>query len=394
MDSTHPRISARQTDALLAAGLTVVLLLELSLGSNITGPFWANYVLGVVVTVAVAWRRPWPVWALAVQLIAALVSTAAGGDLTENPFAPFLAVIVVMYGVGSYAPVGWSRFGLAIGVIGMFLINLVGDTNNDDVGAYVGTLLLAIVLPWAAGRAAKEWAQRALELERVNAALKAEQEQRSLLAVADERSRIARELHDVVAHSISVMVVQAEGAKRMMDHDPRRAKSALEQIEGTGRAALVEMRRLLGVLRKDGERPVRTPQPGTQTLDVLVNRAQEAGLDVRVAIEGARKTLPAGVDVSVFRIIQEALTNSLKHAGPTRADVLLNYAEDAVEVEIVDRGLANGHMPPVAEPDNPQHGLLGMKERVSLYGGEIVTGPCEDGRDGYRVWARIPLTSQ
>jgi signal transduction histidine kinase len=213
------------------------------------------------------------------------------------------------------------------------------------------------------------------------------------LAVADERSRIARELHDVVAHSISVMVVQAEGAKRMMDRDPRRAKSALDQIEGTGRAALVEMRRLLGVLRKDGERPVRTPQPGTQTLDVLVNRAQEAGLDVRVAIDGDKKTLPAGVDVSVFRIIQEALTNSLKHAGPTRADVLLTYNEEAVEVEILDAGLVNGFQPPSVDPENPQHGLLGMKERVSLYGGEIVTGPCEDGRDGYRVWARIPLTS-
>src|SRR4051812_22762129 len=185
MDSTHPRISARQTDALLAVGLTGVLILELSLGSNITGPFWANYLLGVVVTGAVAWRRPWPVWALAVQLIAVLISTAAGGDLTENPFSPFLAVIVVMYGVGSYAPVGWSRFGLAIGVIGMVLIALVDDA--DDVGTYVGPILLAILLPWAAGRAAKEWAQRALELERVNAALKAEQEQRSLLAVADER---------------------------------------------------------------------------------------------------------------------------------------------------------------------------------------------------------------
>src|SRR3954453_18981781 len=391
MDSTHPRISPRQADALLAVGLTVALLLELSLGSNITGPFWANYVLGVFITGAVAWRRPWPVWALAVQLIAALASTAADGDLTENPFSPFLAVIVVMYGVGSYAPVGWSRFGAAIGVIGMVLINAVDDA--EDPGAYVGTILLAILLPWGAGRAAKEWAQRALELERVNSALKAEQEQRSLLAVADERSRIARELHDVVAHSISVMVVQAEGAKRMMDRDPRRAKSALEQIEGTGRAALVEMRRLLGVLRKDGEGAVRTPQPGTQTLDMLVNRAQEAGLDVRVAFEGPKKTLPAGVDVSVFRIIQEALTNSLKHAGPTRADVLLTYSDDSVEVEIVDTGAVNGFQPPSADPENPQHGLLGMKERVSLYGGEIVTGPCEDGRDGYRVWARIPLTS-
>jgi signal transduction histidine kinase len=114
---------------------------------------------------------------------------------------------------------------------------------------------------------------------------------------------------------------------------------------------------------------------------------------VRVAIEGDRKTLPAGVDVSVFRIIQEALTNSLKYAGPTRADVLLKYDNDSIEVEIVDAGLANGHHPPAVDPDNPQHGLLGMKERVSLYGGEIVTGPCEDGRDGYRVWARIPLTT-
>src|SRR6476661_7009440 len=391
MGSTHPRITPRQADALLAVGLTVALVLELSLGSNITGPFWANYICGVVITGAVAWRRPWPVWALAAQLIAALVSTAAGGDLTENPFSTFLAVIVVMYGVGSYAPLGWSRFGVAIGVIGIALTELVNDA--DDPGSYVGTILLAILLPWAAGRAAKEWAQRALELERVNAALKAEQEQRSLLAVADERSRIARELHDVVAHSISVMVVQSEGAKRMMDRDPRRAKAALEQIEGTGRAALVEMRRLLGVLRKDGEGGVRTPQPGTQTLDMLVHGAQEAGLDVRVAIEGARKTLPAGVDVSVFRIIQEALTNALKHAGPTRAEVLVKYDDEAVEVEIVDAGPVNGYVPPEPDPDNPQHGLLGMKERVSLYGGQIVTGPCEDGRNGYRVWARIPLTS-
>src|SRR3954447_6325207 len=332
MDSTHPRISPRQTDALLAVVLTVALILELSLGSNITGPFWANYVLGVVVTGAVAWRRPWPVWALAAQLIAALVSTAAGGDLTENPFSPFLAVIVVMYGVGSYAPLGWSRFGVAIGVIGMALIEIVGDAS--DAGAYVGTILLAILLPWAAGRAVKEWAQRALELERVNAALKAEQEQRSLLAVADERSRIARELHDVVAHSISVMVVQAEGAKRMMDRDPKRARAALEQIEGTGRAALVEMRRLLGVLRKEDEGAELAPQPGAGSLDLLVDRAQEAGLDVRLAIDGKPRPLPAGIDVSLYRIIQEALTNTLKHAGAVRADVLVTYGRDEVQLEI------------------------------------------------------------
>jgi signal transduction histidine kinase len=332
------------------------------------------------------------VYALGAQMIAALVSVAAGGDLLENPVSPFLAVIVVTYAVGAYAPVGWDTFGLGVGVVGVFLLRLVG--NEGNAGDYLATELLAVFGPWFAGRVAREWAQRALELQRVNAALKAEQDQRSLLAVADERARIARELHDVVAHSISVMVVQAEGAKRLMEKDPRRARGALEQIEGTGRAALVEMRRLLGVLRKDTDEGVRkTPQPGTQTLDVLVNRAQEAGLDVRVAIEGTRRTLPAGVDVSIYRIVQEALTNSLKHAGKTRADVLLTYDDNAIEVEVVDAGMANGHQPPTADPENPQHGLLGMKERVSLYGGEIVTGPCEDGRDGYRVWARIPLTS-
>jgi signal transduction histidine kinase len=126
---------------------------------------------------------------------------------------------------------------------------------------------------------------------------------------------------------------------------------------------------------------------------MLVHGAQEAGLDVEVAIEGERKTLPAGIDVSVFRIIQETLTNSLKHAGATRAEVLVKYDHEAVEVEIVDAGPVNGYVPPEPDPDNPQHGLLGMRERVSLYGGEIVTGPCEDGRNGYRVWARIPLTT-
>ena len=393
MSSTVPRVTARQGDALLAAALSAVLVAELSLGSNITGPEWVNYGFGLVMTVAVAWRRPWPVWALAVILSAALASTLLDGDLTENALAPFLSVIVTSYAVGAYAPRPWMEFGLGVGVLGMVLTNLAGS-GADDIGEHLATVLLAILGPWFAGRVAREWASRARDLERINRALRAEQEQRSLLAVSDERARIARELHDVVAHSISVMVVQSEGAKRMMEKDPRRARAALEQVEGTGRAALVEMRRLLGVLRKDDEDARRTPQPGAGSLDLLVDRAQEVGLDVRLAIDGARRELPAGVDVSVYRIIQEALTNSLKHAGKTRADVLVTYGDEAVELEVVDSGMANGHVPPTADPENPQHGLLGMRERVDLYGGELVTGPCEDGRDGYRVWARIPLRSE
>jgi signal transduction histidine kinase len=393
MPSRLREISARQGDILMAITLSVVLLFELSLGSNVTGNVVVNYGFGLVITGAVAFRRRWPVWALAAQLIAALVSTALSGDLTENPIAPFLSLVVVTYAVGAYAPRPWTEFGVGIGVLGMVLINLVGD-QATDFGSYVGTIVLAILMPWVAGRIANAWAQRAKELQRANDALRAEQEHRSMLAVADERGRIAREMHDVVAHSISIMVVQSEGAKRMMDRDPKRAKQALEQIEGTGRAALVEMRRLLGVLRKDDQATELAPQPGTDALDLLVNRAQEAGLDVDVCIEGSPLPLPPGVDVSIYRIIQEALTNTMKHAGPVRADVLVKYDQQAIEVEVIDSGPANGFVGPTVDPDNPQHGLLGMQERVKLYDGEIVTGPCEDGRDGYRVWARIPLTDK
>src|SRR3954454_14556415 len=200
MTSRLPRITARQGAALMAIGLTVLLVLELSLGSNISGPFWANYLVGVPLTAAVAWRRRWPVYALSAQLLLAIASTAGDGDLTQNTVAPFFAVILVAYGVGAYPPRRWDEAGLVIGVVGMALVNIAGAA--DAASDYIGTELLAIIGPWFAGRAAREWAQQARELERVNRALKAEQEQRSLLAVADERSRIARELHDVVAHSI------------------------------------------------------------------------------------------------------------------------------------------------------------------------------------------------
>jgi signal transduction histidine kinase len=175
---------------------------------------------------------------------------------------------------------------------------------------------------------------------------------------------------------------------------PDLAERAVQTISATGREALTELRRLLGVLRSEEAAGELTPQPaGTQSLSELAERVRAVGLPVRLEIVGDVDDLPAGVGLGVYRIVQEALTNSLKHAGPTRADVLLTYDEDAVEVEVIDAGLVNGFEPEVVDPDNPQHGLLGMRERVSLYGGEIVTGPCEDGRDGYRVWARIPLTS-
>lgn len=390
MMSRFRGLTARQGDLLLAAAVTALLVFELSI-EDIHGHWVVNWFFGLVMTGALAWWRRWPVYVAGAQLIAAIVSELLGGDLIEQPFAPFFSILMTFYAVGRYPPKRWSELGLGIGVLGVFLVNLSGAGNN--VGDYVFPVVIAVAAPWLAGRAVRVWAMRARELAWVNKQLREEGEKSSALAVAGERSRIARELHDVVAHSISVMVVQAEGAKRMIDSDPDRAKHAIDQIEATGRSALTEMRTLLGVLRKDDEAARLAPQPGVVSLGTLVRRASEVGMDVDLKVSGEARELPPGVDVSVYRIIQEALTNVMKHAGPAHADVAVRYLEDALELEVVDSGPVNGFSPPTVDPDNPQHGLLGMQERVKIYGGEVVTGPCEDGRDGYRVWARIPLTT-
>jgi signal transduction histidine kinase len=246
------------------------------------------------------------------------------------------------------------------------------------------------------------------KLEALNAQLAEEQELRSRWAVAEERARIARELHDVVAHSVSVMVVQAGAARRTVAVSPDQAATALGQIESTGRQALAELRRLLGLLRDgDGEATAAlAPQPSLANLDSLVAAAREAGLPVEVSVEGEPRPLPAGVDLSAYRIVQEALTNSLKHAGPARARVRVCYGREALEVQVTDDGRGE---PPVAgesglvavtlgrggvlevpgRSNGDGHGLIGMRERVALFGGTLEAGADPGG--GYRVAARLPL---
>jgi signal transduction histidine kinase len=226
---------------------------------------------------------------------------------------------------------------------------------------------------------AKEWAERALELQRVNAALKAEQDQRSLLAVADERSRIARELHDVVAHAVSVMVLQV-GAVRHRMTDPDDA-AALRSVEETGRSALGEMRLLLGALRREDDE-TRAPQPGLEALDGLLEQVRGAGLPVSLEIDGERVELPGALDLSAYRIVQEGLTNTLKHAGARAASVRLSYSPEALGIEVRDDG-AGG------TPNGTGHGLLGIRERVRIYGGEMTAASPPGG--GFLLRARLPL---
>jgi len=204
-------------------------------------------------------------------------------------------------------------------------------------------------------------------------------------AVAEERQRIARELHDVIAHSVSVMTVQAGAVRRLLQPEQERERLALEAIEATGREALTEMRRLVGLLREQGAAPDFTPQPSMRAVDVLVGTVREAGLPVELSVEGEPTELPPGVDLAAYRVIQEALTNALKYAGPARAWVTVRWRDRELELEIANDGRSD------EGGDGGGHGLVGLRERVSLVGGSIASGPRRGG--GYVVTAHLPLRS-
>jgi signal transduction histidine kinase len=218
------------------------------------------------------------------------------------------------------------------------------------------------------------------ELEEKAERLEREREVEAARAVAEEQARIARELHDVIAHNLSVMVVQAAAANDVFDSRPDRAREALRTIEATGRTALGELRRLLEAVRGDVGL---APQPGLDALDALVSQVRSAGVEVAVKVEGDPRPLPPALDLSAYRVVQEALTNTLKHAGATRADVALRYGDDALDVEVRDNGsgLGNG--------GGTGRGLIGMRERVVIFGGSLETGPADGG--GFAVAARFPL---
>jgi signal transduction histidine kinase len=251
------------------------------------------------------------------------------------------------------------------------------------VGQYDRTVtyLVLFVAAWVIGDnlGTRRAYTRALE-ERAER-LEREREAEAARARAEEQARIARELHDVIAHNVSVMVVQAAAANDVFDSRPEHAREALHAIETSGRSALSELRRLLGVVRGDGAEYA--PPPGLDRLDDLVAQVRTAGLAVAVSVEGAQRALPAGVDLSAYRVVQEALTNTLKHAQATRADVSLRYRDDVLDVEVRDDGEGNG------DGGEAGHGLIGMRERVTAYGGTLAAGPAPTG--GFTVEARFPL---
>ena len=344
------------------------------------GPRWAVALFLAVTIVPLAWRRRLPFVVVTVVVLGATVQSFTVGDWPS--FQVFVALVAALYSV---AAVGDRRRALAAAAVTSAALAATqiaqvveGAPLSDVPGPWV---LLAAV--WIGGRAlrrrrlvADRLADYALELDR-------RREEEARLAVAEERSRIARELHDVVAHAISVIVVQAQAAQRVLEGEQESARESLTAIEDTGRNALVEMRRLLEMLRNADEDSALTPQPSLAQLDALVNPVRESGLEVDLRVEGEPRPLAPGVDLSAFRIVQEALTNALKHAGPARARVTISYRPNDVELEIVDDGRG-------AETDEPAtgHGLIGMRERAAIVGGAVEAGSANGS--GYAVRALLP----
>jgi len=378
----HPQ----RSDWLLAAALAAVLLVQLALHDT-EGAAALNVVGGLLLTLPLAFRRQAPLAVIAIFCATAILNEALGGALFTFPeagapdqdpplFASLVAGMVASYSVGVYAEDRPAVAGLLLGVAGLWATVVASDQIEFASFIWSGGLIAAT--PWFAGRVSRSRRQRIASLE-------LEQEQRTQIALADERARIARELHDVVAHSVGVIVVQAQGARRVIDRDPARADEALATIEDTARSALGEMRRSLGVLRSEREEAARAPQPGVGDIEGLLANARSSGLSVDFTVEGTARPLPKGVDLSAYRIVQEALTNTIKHAGPARSRVTLRYGDDELVVEVKD----DGPGPAADAREGAGHGLVGMRERVAALAGELHAGAGLDG--GFLVRASLPL---
>jgi signal transduction histidine kinase len=363
----------RRGDELLAGAITALVLVQALLLDEPVGARVAFSAGAVALGVVAARRTRVPLLFLGLMVAAAVVAVAVPALRDTEITAVGLFVLLAVYTAAAHTS---DRRTVIAGALAVALF--VADLAMDAI--YVEGIIFYALLwgaPWAAGRAVR---RRRLSERR------AEQEKaRAAAAIGEERARIARELHDVVAHAISVMLLQARGGRRVLEAEPADAREAFATIERTGHQALEEMRRLLGMLRASDEQLALAPQPTLKELDKLVEQVQAAGLPVQVAIEGEPRELPPGVDLSAYRIVQEALTNALKHAGPARARVLLRYDADELELEIADDGAGSG------DGSGSGHGLIGMRERVSVYGGELQAGRRPEG--GYALRARLPLGS-
>lgn len=386
---------SRASDIAVSVLIGVLGQLEAWAGVGAThqqGPAWAQSLLYAIAATLLLWRRHHPLAVLAVMTSVYLGEFALFGS--PEGYGVALAPAVATYSAGRYAAP--RRSWLALPLASVFWLGWMSFDPLNEVASTAERLETAVwmspsIIAWLAGALVR--VTLLYREQRV-----ATREQQASRAVAEERNRIARELHDVVGHSVSVMTVQAAGVRRRLREDQVVEREALETVEGVGREAMAEMRRLVGVLREaDGAAPSLEPSPGLGQVDRLAEQFRSSGLPVSVTVTGDPRELPGGVDLTAYRLLQEGLTNSLRHArGASHAAMLIAYDPDAVRLEVVDdgrgaRGPAAASGADVGDDAVGGNGLVGMRERIAVYGGSLRAGPRPDG--GFELVAVLPTAA-
>jgi signal transduction histidine kinase len=358
-------------DIALALALAAFVQLEVW-GTDVTTPKAIAVSSGLLMTVPLAWRRLAPL-GTAMVVNSAWAAEALLDNSEQQAQSTLLGLVLAAYSVAAYAERPRAIAGLLLALTAALVVE-AGDL------IVMGPFFVGV---WLAGRLFRDRQRLAAALQSRTEVLEREQHDSARLAIAHERARIARELHDVVAHSVTVMVVQAGAERLALRDEAESTREVLRSIERTGRQALTEMRRLLGMLREEDDDTTLAPQPGLAHLEALVERVREAGLPVELRIEGQPRQLPAGVDISAYRIVQEALTNTLRHAGAGRADVVVRYGDGELRLKVEDDGRG------AVNRNGGGHGLVGMRERATLYGGDLQAGNAAGG--GFVVRAQLPF---
>jgi signal transduction histidine kinase len=379
-------LSPPRGDALIAAAAAALAQVEIWTLADPDAPRPVLALAGLAMTLPIAWRRRAPL-AVLVAVTSTMFAATAAWDVVQHAVFPGPPLLIALYSAGRHLAGRRVVLAAAVAAASVVRIGLEDMDEVSGVGDVVGNFLfgtIVIGVPFVAGRAVRVRQLHASAAETRAVAAETRSEQRARQAAAEERARIARELHDVVGHSLSVIVVQAGVERKLLGDREGSTRETLETVERTAREALGEMRRLLGMLRRDDEELALAPQPSLGQIDHLLAQVRTAGLPVELEVQGPPVELPPGVDLSAYRIVQEALTNALKHAGPAKARVRITYEPEAVLLEIEDDGRAAE-----GSANGGGHGLIGMRERVSLYGGSLRAGKRDDG--GYAVRARLPV---
>jgi signal transduction histidine kinase len=379
--TAHLRGLGRPTAVDAAVALVFAALAQLEVwAGDMPGPAGAKMLLALATTLPLAWRTAAPLPAVVATVTGYAVAVVLGVPADE-PLVPMLAPLLAIYSLGAHA----SRSNIIAGGALAISAYAVASLAGPDQGTFgFIAISLGVVGAIGVGRAVRELGFETDLLEARTSQLERERDEMAQVAVAEERARIARELHDVIGHSISVMGVQAGAVRRRLTAEQEAERDALLGVERVGREAVEEMQRLLGLLRANGEEPATSAALTAERVEEMAAEMRRAGLEVELRVEGEIESLPPGRALAAFRILQEALTNALKHAPGARVDVTVRRTPSELRIEVVD----DGHLAAAVSPRAGGHGLVGMRERAALYGGTLEAGPRAGG--GFEVVARLP----